>query len=294
MRASRLCLALAFALVALGVPAPEKPAMVVARDVLYGPGGRLDIYTREGSHRAPVVVMMHGCCGDKRDLTQLARGLSAAGAVTFNVSWTSMPEGGRFPGVYAEAACAVRFARANAGTYGGDPGRVTVLGWSDGALLAAVAAMAGARFQEGCPVEDTSSAPAKLVGVGAFLGWPVPTGPIDARYVNERSIAFFGGAPEDAPDAWRSGNPYTYLGRQPELAIGLVVGAGDVLVDDNLAFAAAARNAGHGVTVSVVDGGGHLDLLAPSMPQGAATVRAVMRTVDPRWSPGRDTGGSRG
>jgi acetyl esterase/lipase len=194
--------------------------------------------------------------------------------------------------VYEQAACAVHFARQRAADYGGDPARVTLLGWSDGALIGAVVASAGDRFAGRCTDGDLSSAlPDSFVGVGGFLGWPTePDGSIDPDYVNERTTRFFGGSPALSPDAWRDGNPYRWLDRRPGLDIGLIVGADDLLLDHNAAFATAARAAGHRVNVTVVPGAGPLHVLAASTAEGAATVRAVLQTASAKPRHGQRDG----
>jgi acetyl esterase/lipase len=278
-RWARLVVLMAVANVACTAHATGHTHVEAARNLVYSGTSALDIYARSDAAHGPVLVLLHGCCGDRRDLTQLARGLAVEGAVVFNASWRSLPSGGQYPYVYNEAACAVRFARARAAEYGGDPRRITLLGWSDGALLGAVVAAAGDDFTGDCSV-DGSALPDAFVGVGAFLGWPVAAdGVVDARYVNDRTSVFFGGDPQGAPAAWRGGSPYTYVDRRPTLDIGLVVGAGDGLMADNLAFASVARAAGHRVDVNVVPGAGQLEVLAPSTAQGAATVRYVLGTA---------------
>ncbi len=268
---------LALAVLPVAACAPTSDGVTVTRDVPYSDAAVLDVYTTAGAQAAPVFVLLHGCCGDRRDLAQLARGLAEGGAVVFNASWHGLHEGARYPGAYQLAACAARFARWRAADFGGDPGRVALVGWSDGAMLAAVVAASGDYFREGCGVASAAADPAALVGIGAFLGWPAGAdGVIDRRYVNDRTVAFFGGSPEEVPSAWASGNPYTHLHRRPDVNIALVVGAEDTLLADNLRFAAAARSTGHRVDVTVVPGAGHLDVLAASTAQGAATVRALL------------------
>ena len=284
-----LCIVLLLFVTACGSgPGPSAPASAsrVTLDVAYTTGGAvLDVYEARGTE-GPVFVLLHGCCGGKRDLTQLARGLAAEGATVFNAAWRSLPSGGRFPEVYEEAACAVRFARARAG---GRP--ITVVGWSDGALLGATVALAGDAFGgggagarggggggAGCVAGGSAQADA-FVGVGAFLGWD---GPVDPAQVNDRTTAFFGGGPEAVPEAWRAASPYTHLATRPSLDIRLVVGSDDTLMAANLTFAAAARAAGHRAGVTVIDGAGHLDVLAPSTAPGAAAVRAILGATTAR------------
>lgn len=51
---------------------------------------------------------------------------------------------------WQDAACALRFARAKAADYGGDPARVIVVGYSGGGTAGAVMALAGDDFDGDC------------------------------------------------------------------------------------------------------------------------------------------------
>jgi acetyl esterase/lipase len=268
----------ALVLVAACGPPPTPAARTsVSRDIAHAPGVTLDVYAPAAAGHAPVLVLLHGCCGGKEDLAQLAEALAARGAVVFNASWRSMNDGGRYPLAYQQAACAVSFARARAASYGGDPGRVALLGWSDGALLAAVVANAGDRFGGACAARGTPARPDILIGVAGFFGWPPgPAGRVDPRYVSPRTIRFFGGTPARVPEAWAAGNPYTQLGGNPALEVRLVAADGDPLLADSRRFLAALRRAGHPATLVVVAAASHQGLLLPRTSQGRVTVREAL------------------
>jgi acetyl esterase/lipase len=240
----------------------------------------VDVYAPTGGHGRPVLVLLHGCCGSKEDLSQFAWAAAVDGAVVFNPDLLSMVRGGRFPTVYQQAACAVRFARATASRYGGDPDRVTLLGWSDGAMLAAVVGNAADHFSGDCLAHGGSGVPDAVIGVGGFFGWPVaPEGRVDARYVTPRTVQFFGGSPARAPLAWAAGNPYTYLGRNRGLEVALLVGATDPLLDGNRRFVAALRGAGQRATLRIVPGDDPLTLISPRTDQGHATLQETLRVA---------------
>jgi acetyl esterase/lipase len=237
---------------------------------------RLDVFSPSpvGAHPEPVVVTLHGCCGGGEDLFQLAYGLAEAGAVVFNPSWRNLPDGGGYPDAYEQAACAIAFARARAADYGGDPTRVTVVGWSDGALMAGVAANGHSLCSEPGAVPDA------FVAVGGFLGWPVAgDGTVDPRYVNEGTVRWFGGTPEAAPEAWTAGNPYASLGRNQQVAIRLVVGRDDPLLADNLRFLEAARAAGLDASLSIAEGAGDQTVVAPRTREGKLTVQTILEVA---------------
>jgi acetyl esterase/lipase len=275
-------------LAVLALRASPLPGVEVAWELPYAGAATLDVYAPAHGHGRPVLVMLHGCCGAKEDLSQLAWEAAAAGAVVYNVTWLNLQRGGGYPTAYQQAACAVRFARATATRHGGAASRVTLLGWSDGAMLAAVVANAGDDFGGDCLARGHSALPDAVVGVGGFYGWPVAAGGgIDARYVTPRTARFFGGSPARAPAAWAAGNPYTQLGRNRRVGVALIVDANDPLVDDNRRFLAALRRARHRATLTVVAGGDPLTLISPRTDQGRATLQATLRVAAGQAPDGR-------
>jgi acetyl esterase/lipase len=270
-----LGIVLALALASFAQPRSD---VKVRRDVAYATGVTLDVYAPGRGHGRPVLVMLHGCCGSRADLSQLALAAAEGGAVVFNVTWRSMLDGGRFPAVYQQAACAVRVARASATRYGGDRRRVTLLGWSDGAMLAGVVANAGDDFGGDCQAPGESALPDAVVGVGGFFGWPVGRGGVPDRYVTPRTIRFFGGAPAATPAAWSAGNPFSQLGRNRRVSMTLIVAAGDPLLEDNRRFLAALVAAGQRATLTVVPGDA-LTLISPRTDQGRVTLQETLRVA---------------
>jgi acetyl esterase/lipase len=285
----RRCWPILAALVPLlvaGCGSPPVGEVRMTRGIAYAAGVELDVHVRAGVTRRPVLVLLHGCCGNKDDLTPLAEAIAARGAVVFNASWTGVDRGGGWPRAYQEAACAVRFARATATRFGGDPGRVALLGWSDGALLAAVVAVAGNDLVGGCPQRRVSALPDALIGVAGFYGWPAALGRVvDPRYVNAGTIRFFGGSPSQAPHAWAAGNPYTRLGGNRRLEVRLVAGDADLVLADGRRFLAALRRAGYRATLRVADGGDHRTVIAPRTPAGRLTVEEALAAATGTTSP---------
>ena len=129
-------------------PAAATPvAQIVAGPLTYARHRQLDVYGVPNRQRVlPVIVMVHACCGDRADLGKLSEAIAAKGAIVMNADWAGIKNNSRFPDAYADVACAVRFAKARAADFGGDPADVTLLGWSDGAMASAVVAAAGERF----------------------------------------------------------------------------------------------------------------------------------------------------
>jgi len=261
--------------VALGCRPASK--VQVTQDLRYIGFELLDVYTSSSPATGrPVIVTLHGCCGDKQDLSLLAYRLAEDGAVVFNASWRTLRRGGGFPVSYQDVACAVRFARATATDRGGDPRRITVVGWSDGALPGAVVANAGDDFPGDCPVEGASALPDAFVGVSGFPGWSGRGGAVDPGLVNEDTVRFFGGTPATAARAWSAGNAYTDLGRNRGLQVRLVIGGDDPLLAENVCFARASQRAGHETKLTVVRNAAELSLIAPRTPEGRAAVDEIM------------------
>lgn len=111
-------------------------------DIAYAPGRRhgLDIYSPKDAKRAPVVVFIYGGGwkdGHKGQYRFVAAALAARGFVTVVPDYRLFPAA-RFPAFIQDAAAAVAWTHANIGRYGGDPGRVFLMGHSAGAHIAAL------------------------------------------------------------------------------------------------------------------------------------------------------------
>jgi len=245
----------------------------------YVSGAALDVHRPPAAQNTagsapPTVVLVHGCCGDRSDLGKLAEALAAAGAMVLNTDWAGFDADARFPEAYEDVACAVRFAHERAAGLGGDPGRVVLVGWSDGALVASVVAAGGDTFDaRRCRHPDASARPDAVVGIAGFYGWPVPVPP---RYVTPRSEAFFGGSPATAAEAWARGTPYSWLRTGTAAPAVLLVGTTDPLVADARRFAAAVERAGGAVRLLELPPAGDQTLLSPRTREGRTVVAEVL------------------
>ena len=118
----------------------------VAKDQAFaqGPRGRLDLSApvrRTGP--LPVIVFFYGGSwkeGDKESYGWAARALAAQGFLVAVPDYRLVPEV-RFPAFLEDGAAAVKWVRANAARFGGDPDRIVLSGHSAGAYNAAMLAL---------------------------------------------------------------------------------------------------------------------------------------------------------
>ncbi|HSF98849.1 MAG TPA: alpha/beta hydrolase [Ornithinibacter sp.] len=221
----------------------------------------------------PVVILLHGCCGDRSDLGKLSEALARAQLVVFNADWAGLDADATFPAAYEDVACAIDFARQHAPEFGGDPERLVVAGWSDGAMAAAAVAAAPERFDgQGCLAEKATDAvaPAAVAGIGGFYGW---TAPVAGAYVTPRTSRFFGGGPEEAAENWAAATPYSWLASAPSTL--LLAGTTDPLVDDARRYAEALRRAGRSVRVVAIPPDGDQTLISPRTSEGRRVVAEI-------------------
>lgn len=245
----------------------------------YVTGAALDVHLPPPAQNTagsapPTIVLVHGCCGDRSDLGKLAEALAESGAVVLNADWAGIDADARFPEAYEDVACAVRFAREQAAAFGGDPARVVLAGWSDGALVASVVAAGGDTFDaRRCRHPDASARPDAVVGIAGFYGWPLP---VPARYVTPRTQAFFGGPPTAAAEAWARATPYSWLGTGTAAPTVLLVGTTDPLVADARRYTAALQRAGSAVRLIELPPAGDQTLLSPRTREGRRVVAEVL------------------
>ncbi|MEQ9661470.1 MAG: alpha/beta hydrolase [Parasphingopyxis sp.] len=121
---------------------------LVASDRSFGsdPRQSLDVYapTRAGAgDRLPVIVFVHGGGwrdGNREGYRWAGRAFAAQGFVAIVTGYRLSPQV-HFPDFVVDVAEAVRWTRAHAADYGGDPGRIVLVGHSAGAHIAAMLAL---------------------------------------------------------------------------------------------------------------------------------------------------------
>lgn len=131
---------------ALGALEPAFDVAVI-RDVPYAPGPRhaLDVYAPKRAHDAPVVVFFYGGSwdsGEKSIYPFVGKALAEHGYVVVIPDYRIYPEAG-YRDFLSDSAAAVRWAVDHAAAYGGDRGRLFLMGHSAGAYNAAMLALDG-------------------------------------------------------------------------------------------------------------------------------------------------------
>jgi len=104
----------------------------------------LDVYQPEGDGPFPVAIYVHGggwTGGDKSnpDDAPILESLSKAGFTWFSINYRLAPKY-RWPSCEYDVQTAIRWVKANAAKYKGDPSKVVLIGYSAGGQLATFAA----------------------------------------------------------------------------------------------------------------------------------------------------------
>lgn len=222
----------------------------------------LDIYTPTEPGPWPVLVFLHGAGQDKELYRFVSEALAAQGVVVITPSWRGIPpsvailtETG-FVEAFGDILCAVRFARGRAAEYGGDPTRVTLMGFSLGGGYGMAVAlggetaflnMAGNDGLEACVVQDASDSPEAFVGVA---------GPYDA--VDRPQVVDLNAT---HPDLWKVVSSYALIEQKSNLPlrIHLIHGERDATIpfEVSVKFHKALQTAGYNAMLTVVPDMGH-------------------------------------
>lgn len=154
----------------------DRGAAKVASGLRYGddPRQTMDVYGPAGAADLPVLVFFYGGgwdSGSKDVYGWAAQALAARGFVVFVPDYRVVPQV-RFPSFIEDAAAATGRAGELAATYGGDAGRLGVLGHSAGAHLAMMIAL-DRRYMAAVDRPDLIRAAAGLAGPYDFLPFDV-------------------------------------------------------------------------------------------------------------------------
>jgi len=120
--------------------------VTTTRDLAYAPGPRhdVDVYAPKTiTAHTPVVVFIYGGgwdTGEKSQYGFVGSALASHGYLVFIPNYRIYPEA-HYPDFLQDSARAVRWARDHAAQFGGDPGRLFLMGHSAGAYNAAMLAL---------------------------------------------------------------------------------------------------------------------------------------------------------
>lgn len=262
----------------------ELGAVRAEHDVPFGDGPRqrIDVYAPRGRAVAtrPVILFLYGGSwrsGAKRGYGFVGRALAANGFVVGIPDYRIVPEH-RFPDFLEDNAAALRWLRANAARFGGDPDRIVLAGHSAGAYNAAMLAM-----------------DPQWLGVhrSAIKGWFGLSGPYDF-------LPLKGAITRGAFGAWpdlAATQPITHASAGDPPAF-LATGAEDMMVlpGNGEALAARLHSVGVPVTVRAYPGIGHVGAvtaIARPFRSRAPVLRDLVGFArDVTTVPGADFGGT--
>lgn len=190
----------------------------VVYDQRFGDDTALDLYIPgdAAGPRAAVMLVHGGGWRDrnKGDLRWAARRFARAGYVAASVGYRLVPDGA-FPASSRDVACALSYLRANAGELFIDPDRIVAYGYSSGAHLISLLAVAADQDDLNADCDSGPTGPPAGVISGA--------GPQDLRKYRDWWILneYLGGDQDDIPDVWARASPVTHVdaGEPPFLFI---------------------------------------------------------------------------
>jgi acetyl esterase/lipase len=226
----------------------------------YRDGIRIDVHAPTDRSSYPIAVLVHGggWFGGRLDsMGYLADGLAARGFVVFNASYRTIAQGGAFPSMVEDVACAVAYARDHALDYSTSANHFTLIGHSAGAHLSALVALSPTTFGGECRGAE--------LPVDAWVGL---AGSYDTDAYAFLLQPFFGTSLSQDPTPWNAGNPYTYIDQvSPDLQLLLIHGTADELVPvgmtENLFL--ALDQVGASATLKIVADAGHGEVTSPRL-----------------------------
>jgi acetyl esterase/lipase len=231
----------------------RKEGIRLTKDLSYGEGPRhtLDIYAPEKmAVSAPVVVFFYGGgweTGTKEMYPFVGYSLAAQGLVVVIPDYRLHPAV-EFPAFMNDAAEAVTWTRANAARFGGDAGRLFLMGHSAGAQIATLLSM----DPEYLLSVSASAEERSICGVVGLAG------PYDFLPLREGLRAVFG------PEAnWPKSQPINYVSADaPPMLLLTGTSDGAVHYGNTLRLAERLREKGGKVEDEFYPGLGHTGIIA--------------------------------
>jgi acetyl esterase/lipase len=272
-------------------PRPEPDATIA-----YGEAALqvVDLWLPQGTGPHPTVLMVHGGCwqsdiADRRIMNWIADDLRKRGIAVWNIDYRGVDrDGGGYPGTFRDAAAAADALRAHSGRYGLDLSPLVAVGHSAGGHLAlwlaarraASARPPGPLIPRGSPLIGAD--PLSVDAVVSLGGLPdlevaaTPPGSGCGVEVIERLVG---------PPTLSSRHVYadTSVPRLAPLGVRqvLVNGAQDRIIPTAYAdsYASRMRTTGDEVEVRMLEGTGHVELIAPETAAWATAVEEIEKAL---------------
>lgn len=223
---ARPLISLLFPLLAIG-GCKATVEQAVAYDERYGEATTMGVYlpVEEPGEPRPAVMLVHGGSWrwfDRDRYEAVARRLARSGYVTASINYRLVPDGA-FPNAVHDTGCALAYLQNHAAELGLDPERIVLIGYSAGAHLSSLVAVAD---DPGLMPDCSEGAPAPPAGVISGAGPQDMNRLPDARAVHE----FMGGSKNERPEAYALASPVTHVSPDDPPFL-FVHGAQDLFVD---------------------------------------------------------------
>jgi acetyl esterase/lipase len=239
------------------------------RDLPYAgtdnPRQKLDLYlpaARDAGKPLPLVVFIHGGgwrAGDRRGMGEAAHPLLEDGRYAVASVGYRLTDEASWPAQIHDCKAAIRWLRANAATYGLDPGRIGVIGPSAGGHLVAMLGTSGGVTELEGDLGDHDGTDSRVTCVVDLFG-PTDLLAMGGQHDQPGSpeARLVGGAVQEHKDAARGASPVTYVSRDDPPFL-LIHGTEDPVVpfSQSQLLHDALREADVSSTLVPVTGGGH-------------------------------------
>jgi acetyl esterase/lipase len=239
--------------------------------------------------RRPVIVLIHGGCWQAAynlaHIAPAAAALAAAGYAVWVPEYRRVGDaGGGWPGTFEDVALAVDHVRELASRVPAiDTSRVLLAGHSAGGQLALWAASRRAgQSGSGAGPSSSSKAPLPAAGVVSLAGiTDLATYGDGSGSCNNAVTPLMGGTPAQVAERYRAVSPLELV--PIGVPAHLVHGAEDPIVPSASSerYAERARASGDRVTVTIVKGAGHFDVIAPQASAWSAVLDALRALAAP-------------
>lgn len=234
----------------------------------------VDVWRPSGRGPHPVVLMVHGGCwqtsiADRMIMNRIAGDLRGRGIGVWNIDYRGFDRTGGAAEMLADVHLAAALLGQAGPRHGLDPTRVVAVGHSAGGHLAL--SLPALRVQHGNPRATAPELP-RILHIVSLGGLPdveqaaTPPGSGCGVEIARKLLASMPAERFSVPRRLPLGVPQT-----------LVNGDSDRIIPTHYAqdYAHKARAAGDEVTVHIVPGQGHVELVAPGTPAWARTVQVI-------------------